>query len=143
MFHISTMGDDTAHIHDFRTHPQRSGIGTHALKELQQHAKTHGVKLHLHPEGYADTPTSVLKKFYKKHGFKGSSSDMTWNHDEPAKKPAKINEDGAPTVNAGGGMIAGIGVGPQGEPGRKANMMPLARRRAEVIKKVVKGKRSD
>ena len=28
-----------------------------------------------------------------------------------------IKEDGAPTNNAGGGGIAGIGVGPQGEPG--------------------------
>lgn len=27
-----------------------------------------------------------------------------------------LSEDGAPTVNAGGGAIAGIGVGPQGEP---------------------------
>jgi hypothetical protein len=28
-----------------------------------------------------------------------------------------IKEDGAPTNNAGGGGVAGIGVGPQGEPG--------------------------
>jgi hypothetical protein len=32
----------------------------------------------------------------------------------------KIEEDGAlPTNNAGGGAIAGLGVGPQGEPGIK------------------------
>lgn len=30
----------------------------------------------------------------------------------------QILEDGAPTTSAGGGAVAGIGVGPQGEPGR-------------------------
>lgn len=40
----------------------------------------------------------------------------------------KIKED-APTVNVGSGNIAGLGVGPQGEPGvkkrRKRNITPL------------------
>jgi hypothetical protein len=38
-----------------------------------------------------------------------------------------IDED-APVNAAGGGNIAGIGVGPQGEPGRPAQLMPMARR---------------
>ena len=39
----------------------------------------------------------------------------------------KIIED-APANNAGGGGVAGIGVGPQGEPGRKAIMTPMLKR---------------
>lgn len=38
-----------------------------------------------------------------------------------------VDED-APANAAGGGNIAGIGVGPQGEPGRPAQLMPMARR---------------
>lgn len=38
-----------------------------------------------------------------------------------------IKED-APANSAGGGNIAGIGVGPKGEPGRPAQMMPMLRR---------------
>jgi hypothetical protein len=132
LFHMSHAEDDTAHVHYFRTHPQRSGIGSHALKELQGHAKRHGVKLHLHSGGDGQTPQRVLDKFYKKHGFKGKNGgSMTWDPKDD------INED-APTVNAGGGAIAGIGIGPQGEPGRKAVMMPLARRRLDVLNKVMK-----
>ena len=54
---------------------------------------------------------------------------------------SKINEDGAPTNCVGAGAIAGIGIGPQGEPGRKAQLMPLARRRVETMKKVAKEKK--
>ena len=49
-----------------------------------------------------------------------------------------IRED-APTNNAGGGGIAGIGVGPQGEPGgRRAimNKMIMKRRKPNVVSKV-------
>jgi hypothetical protein len=279
MFHMSHMEDDTVHIHDFRTHPQRSGVGGGALKEILGHAQRHGVKLHLHPEGYGDTPTKVLKKFYKKHGFKGNDS-MTWDpsakkkiikeafhaafktkygqgegkttevHKNPTRKeihgstqyddvggflhhndlytfnrmhslhhevrdhigadhhhlPVVISHRGkeahvqvtdnsrhskwhhnpdtehyirnhpqikkhfkdvsvsyydedihgnwshmkkddvneeiaAPTNAVGHGAIAGIGIGPQGEPGRKANMMPMMRRKLDVLNRVKKEKR--
>lgn len=42
-----------------------------------------------------------------------------------AKK--SVNED-APANAVGGGNIAGLGVGPQGEPGRPPQLMPMARR---------------
>lgn len=38
-----------------------------------------------------------------------------------------VDEDASANA-AGGGNIAGIGVGPQGEPGRPAQLMPIARR---------------
>lgn len=38
-----------------------------------------------------------------------------------------VDED-APVNAAGGGNIAGIGVGPQGEPGRPKELMPMVRR---------------
>ena len=40
---------------------------------------------------------------------------------------ASVKEE-APANNAGGGHIAGLGVGPQGEPGRPAQFMPMFRR---------------
>jgi hypothetical protein len=54
----------------------------------------------------------------------------------------KLEEDGvvAPTNNVGGGSIAGVGVGPQGEPGVKKvkrKVMPLmafVRRKSPVTK---------
>jgi len=39
-----------------------------------------------------------------------------------------IKEDGAPTNNAGGGGVAGIGVGPQGEPGVSPRHQPKKNR---------------
>jgi hypothetical protein len=35
----------------------------------------------------------------------------------------------APANSVGGGKIAGLGVGPQGEPGRPAQFMPMMRRK--------------
>jgi hypothetical protein len=51
----------------------------------------------------------------------------------PGKKPYSpgscVKEDGVPVNNVGGGNIAGVGVGPQGEPGvnpkRKRNIVPF------------------
>lgn len=40
----------------------------------------------------------------------------------------KVYEDGAPTNSAGGGGIAGIGVGPQGEPGVHPRHQPKKNR---------------
>jgi len=44
-----------------------------------------------------------------------------------AKKAVGLEED-APVNNVGSGNIAGLGVGPQGEPGRPAQMMPMIKR---------------
>jgi hypothetical protein len=44
-----------------------------------------------------------------------------------ARKAVGMEEE-APANAAGGGNIAALGVGPNGEPGRSAQMMPMARR---------------
>lgn len=260
-FDMSPSGHDEAHIHYFRTHPRKSGVGSHAIKELQKHAAEHGVKLHGTIGGH-ETPHKVLKKFYAKHGFKVKNGEdihwdpkdhhlnesilteehrflskvhphvspealkniakhsqfgtarfaidrdgKTWgadaakflhahlgphepengymnlnNHhtagfvshnpksgkftyfavhahdlsdsthphlekfhkagimkDHSPSEVRNIKEDGgAPTVSAGAGLIAGMGVGPQGEPGRRSILMPLARRRLDVLNRVKK-----
>ena len=57
-------------------------------------------------------------------GFYWCNTDMVC---KPIEEP--VNEDGigmvggSPTNNAGGGQIAGIGVGPKGEPGKKKNKL--------------------
>ena len=137
MIHMSSSGEKEAHIHYFRTHPQRSGVGTEALKNLQKHATEHGVSLHLHLDERSTTPKKVLHKFYNKHGFKGNHS-MTWH---PPKN--EINEEGvmggAPTNSVGSGAIAGIGIGPDGEPGRKS-VMGRMRRKVDAVNRIVKAK---
>ena len=45
------------------------------------------------------------------------------NVDNICKPIQKEDGEGAPANNAGGGQIAGIGVGPQGEPGKKKNKL--------------------
>ena len=44
------------------------------------------------------------------------------------KKLAAVAEE-APVNNVGGGQVAGLGVGPQGEPGRRKSLLPMLRRR--------------
>lgn len=44
------------------------------------------------------------------------------------KTMASYVDEDAPANAAGGGNIAGVGIGPQGEPGRPSQMMPMARR---------------
>jgi hypothetical protein len=42
----------------------------------------------------------------------------------------KVDEDGAPTMNVGSGAIAGLGVGPQGEPGLTRSQQKKHRKKA-------------
>ena len=47
-----------------------------------------------------------------------------WCNVDNVCKPLQTEDgEGAPANNAGGGQIAGMGVGPQGEPGKKKNKM--------------------
>ena len=61
------------------------------------------------------------------------------------KKKTIVNEDGvmggAPTNSVGSGAIAGIGIGPDGEPGRPKSIMTRMRRKANVIKYVTDKKK--
>ena len=58
-----------------------------------------------------------MKKASKRIARREKGIGMAANAFERFTKKNRLEEDGAPTVNAGGGNIAGIGVGPQGEPG--------------------------
>lgn len=49
-----------------------------------------------------------------------------------AEDNKKMFEDGAPTVNVGSGAIAGLGVGPQGEPGLTRAQQKRHRRKARA-----------
>lgn len=41
----------------------------------------------------------------------------------------QMHEEGAPVNVVGGGNVAGLGVGPQGEPGRKAVLKKMVKRK--------------
>lgn len=47
----------------------------------------------------------------------------------------KIQEEGMPANVAGSGAVAGLGVGSQGEPGRKAVLKKMIRRKLLDVKK--------
>jgi len=48
--------------------------------------------------------------------------------DSYEKHTGKRMEEDAPANSAGAGNVAALGVGPKGEPGRSAQMMPMVRR---------------
>lgn len=52
------------------TYPQRQGVGTKALSDLQSMAREAGVKLSLSAWKQGKVPERVLNRFYKKMGFK-------------------------------------------------------------------------
>lgn len=137
------------HISDIMSLAPKSGAGTEALTFLKGLADKHGVSLEGTAKAYHNdkakiTSTKRLVKWYEKHGFQIGDGDDDEGYDihyigfgrftqgdDPhvafVKKDGKmqkftpknpIKED-APTMCAGSGAIAGIGIGPQGEPGRK------------------------
>ena len=65
----------------FQAVPQRQGVGTRAMKELQRQAQEDGIKLKLWPWDKGQIGQAGLKKFYKSTGFnpigKGANS-MQW-----------------------------------------------------------------
>ena len=77
--------------------------------------------------------------------FKQFVNERCWPGYKPTpgkkaySKGSCMKEDGVPVNTAGGGSVAGIGVGPQGEPGgRRAimNKMIMKRRKPNVVSKV-------
>ncbi len=64
-----------------------------------------------------------------KHHSNGKTKEMNANDADHAHKLAKKLVEDAPVNSAGNGGVAGIGVGPQGEPGGK---------KAKLIKKILK-----
>lgn len=54
----------------------------------------------------------------------------------PMTKKSTLDEE-APVNNVGSGNIAGVGVGPKGEPGRNLSLMPMVRRSRDFAGKAV------
>jgi len=72
---------------------------------------------------------SVKKRKYMSNELKKECGvGYYWcNTDKVCKPMQKEDGEGAPTNSAGGGQIAGIGVGPKGEPGinKKKGITPF------------------
>lgn len=72
---------DAVEIQWFQAYPLRQGVGTKAMKELQDEAKKAGIKLTLFPWDKGRISQANLIKFYKKMGFKmvnKGGKDMMW-----------------------------------------------------------------
>lgn len=54
----------------FQAYPQRQGVGSRAMKELQDLAQKDGIALTLYPWDKGRVSQTKLIKFYKSHGFK-------------------------------------------------------------------------
>lgn len=73
----------------FQAYPLRQGVGSKAMKILQDLAKQDGIALTLYPWDKGQVSQSKLTKFYKGHGFKPTApgaKNMHWD-------PANIAED--------------------------------------------------
>lgn len=77
---------NAAYINWFQAYPQRQGVGTKAMRRMQELATEDGIKLILNAWTKGKVPEKVLKRFYGNMGFQSGKSreGMIW---EP------INED--------------------------------------------------
>ena len=76
--------EDICDIYWFQAYPLRSGVGTKAMKVIQDEAKKAGIHLQLFPWDRGRISQANLKKFYRKLGFKSirGGDDMMWRHDQ-------------------------------------------------------------
>jgi predicted chitinase/GNAT superfamily N-acetyltransferase len=69
----------------FQAHPQRQGVGSRAMAELQKLAQSDGIGLKLFPWDKGQVSQAALKRFYKRAGFnpigKGATS-MQWDPEQ-------------------------------------------------------------
>lgn len=89
MFQLETdpVYDGVVHIAWFQAFPMRQGVGTKAMRRLQEMAKADGITLSLEPWGKGKIPKSALTKFYKGVGFKKDKGTdlMIWKPEEEVK----------------------------------------------------------
>ena len=95
-----SISPDTVEIDWIMAGPeQRKGVGSRAIKELQQQAQEAGIKLTLYPWAKGNVSQASLAKLYKRHGFKPiakGAKPMAW---EPVSKEsyeqhmARIDKD--------------------------------------------------
>lgn len=89
MFQLETdpVYDGVVHIAWFQAFPMRQGVGTKAMRRLQDMAKADGITLSLEPWSKGKVPKSALTKFYKGVGFKKDKGTdlMIWKPEEDVK----------------------------------------------------------
>lgn len=71
-------------LHWIQAYPQRQGVGTAAIRELQARARAAGLKMSLYPMPNGKVSQASLKRLYKRLGFtpihKGAAT-MVWDPD--------------------------------------------------------------
>lgn len=69
-------------LHWIQAYPQRQGVGTAAIRELQAKAREAGIKMSLYPKPNGSVSQASLKRLYKRLGFapihKGAAT-MVWD----------------------------------------------------------------
>jgi hypothetical protein len=84
---------DAVEVKWFQAYPQRQGVGTRAMRTLQDLAQQDGIALTLYPWDKGQVSQAKLTRFYKGTGFlptaKGAKT-MAW---EPSMDEAKMNID--------------------------------------------------
>jgi len=99
------------------------------LKGIISHAK----QLHDMLEPDTDLPEWVQSKLTLAYDYMQTVTDYM---------STELDEDAAPTNNAGGGKIAGMGVGPQGEPGVTPKAMQRYKKKNNPILQPVNKRKS-
>jgi GNAT superfamily N-acetyltransferase len=77
----SRSAKDAVEIYWFQAYPQRKGVGSRALKELQKYATTDGISLTLYPWDKGQVSQHSLMRMYKRNGFttiRPKGKDMIW-----------------------------------------------------------------
>lgn len=77
---------DAVDVKWFQAYPLRQGVGSRAMRVLQDMAREDGISLTLYPWDKGQISQAKLIKFYKSHGFKPTikgSKNMVW---EPVNK---------------------------------------------------------
>lgn len=72
---------DAVELHWIQAYPQRQGVGTAAIRELQAKAREAGLKMSLYPKPNGAVSQTSLKRLYKRLGFKPihkGAATMVW-----------------------------------------------------------------
>lgn len=82
----SPRGPNWVYLKFFHTYPQKQGVGTMALKQLQDHAREQHIKMDLYTWDKGQVSANKLKNFYRRSGFTPISKvagpvTMTWDPD--------------------------------------------------------------
>ena len=79
----------------FQAYPLRQGIGSRAMKELQDMAREDGISLTLFPWDKGRISQAKLMKFYRLAGFKPiarGGKSMAWTPEQPVVAEVSLNE---------------------------------------------------